>query len=583
MLFSCVFVFIFLINSTSSHAQELDTNKLIKIKNPGIISNEFENFEEIFFDEIKLTLGEDNNCNVFEHVFENFTNIKLILSPGITELSCPLNVPSNVIICGSYSSPSTLIFESVFGQSDLISFKGAVFEELETEVIALKGMNYLILSSSQFPLQLGDLIYIKDNDSDKITSNWAQGSTGQLIHVVEVVGDTVFFDAELRRNYSDIVTLQKIQPVVNAGLERLSILNRSYSSLQLSNITFVFADNCFIRCVNSFKCNFSHVKLSFSSHIEVSRSIFEEGFDYGNGGRAYGVAIQFGSGDCLIENNHFKKLRHSLLFQAGANGNVVGYNYSIEPYWTDVSLPENSAGDIVLHGNYPYSNLIEGNEVQNIVIDDSHGKNGPGNTFFRNRASLYGVFMNNGEPTDSSVFVGNEISNSAFLMGNFITSGNGNYLFGNNRLGTCIPSNTNEININSLYITSSPFFYENYSQWPPIGYPNTLNENMNEIQFLLANDWSLCNSTDTLLRINKYRNAHFEFQKIDNYHFKLIPNFDCDLIVLTDLIGREILRINNIEREIIIPSDLFLGNSIILTAYREGLVVTLNRLLLFLN
>jgi hypothetical protein len=95
----------------------------------------------------------------------------------------------------------------------------------------------------------------------------------------------------------------------------------------------------------------------------------------GGGGKGYGIMVQNTSGDCLIENNIFRHLRHSMILQAGSNGNVFGYNYSIDPYWTEVSLPSNAAGDIVLHGNYVYANLFEGNLGQQIVIDDSHGIN----------------------------------------------------------------------------------------------------------------------------------------------------------------------------------------------------------------
>jgi hypothetical protein len=56
---------------------------------------------------------------------------------------------------------------------------------------------------------------------------------------------------------------------------------------------------------------------------------------------------------------------------------------------------------MVLHGNYPFANLFEGNINQNTVIDNSHGKNGPYNTFFRNRSELWGVVMNNSPATDS--------------------------------------------------------------------------------------------------------------------------------------------------------------------------------------
>ena len=98
--------------------------------------------------------------------------------------------------------------------------------------------------------------------------------------------------------------------------------------------------------------NFAHVEVSNSIGINVENSYFKDAFAYGSGGAGYGVALQYSSGDCYVHANVFEHLRHSILLQAGANGNVIGYNYSISPYWTGTSLPTNAAGDLVLHGNY---------------------------------------------------------------------------------------------------------------------------------------------------------------------------------------------------------------------------------------
>jgi hypothetical protein len=136
-----------------------------------------------------------------------------------------------------------------------------------------------------------------------------------------------------------------------------------------------YATNCYINGVEMDSCNYAHVTFSASSHCAVRNSYFHDAYSYGGGGKGYGIMVQNTSGDCLIENNIFRHLRHSMILQAGSNGNVFGYNYSIDPYWTEVSLPSNAAGDIVLHGNYVYANLFEGNLGQQIVIDDSHGIN----------------------------------------------------------------------------------------------------------------------------------------------------------------------------------------------------------------
>ena len=172
-------------------------------------------------------------------------------------------------------------------------------------------------------------------------------------------------------------------------------------------------------------------------HIKnrVEGSYFTNAFNHGGGGKAYGVVLAFTSSQCMVENNIFKRLRHSILFQAGPNGNIVGYNYSHDAYWTGVFSPSDFSGDIVMHGNYPFLNLIEGNIIQNLVIDNSHGINGPGNVFLRNRIENAGIFMNCSPATDFQAFIGNEITGTGtstnglipFPKGLYSLCGRGHY------------------------------------------------------------------------------------------------------------------------------------------------------------
>tara|TARA_B110000091_G_scaffold188339_1_gene210108 strand:- start:126 stop:455 length:330 start_codon:yes stop_codon:yes gene_type:complete len=100
-----------------------------------------------------------------------------------------------------------------------------------------------------------------------------------------------------------------------------------------------------------------------------------------------------------------------MLLQSGANGNVFAYNYSLNPFWT--STPSNSAGDMVLHGNFPYANLFKENIYRNIVVDNSHTPNGSYNTFLRNRAEGFGIFFSSSNCPDQN-FIRNDIPNTSF-------------------------------------------------------------------------------------------------------------------------------------------------------------------------
>jgi hypothetical protein len=182
--------------------------------------------------------------------------------------------------------------------------------------------------------------------------------------------------------------------------------------------------------------------------------------------------LRLTSNECLVENNIFEHLRHAMIVQSGANGNVFSYNYSINPFWT--SIPNNAAGDMVLHGNYPYANLFEQNVCRNIVVDNSHGANGPLNTFFRNRAEGFGIFFSaNNSPNQN--FIGNDIPNTTYPYSwvNYFIKGAGHFLYGNNNKGTINPLGTEALLDESYFYDSAPSFVP-LTDWAAIGTPKIM-------------------------------------------------------------------------------------------------------------
>lgn len=392
---------------------------------------------------------------------------------------------SGIMLEGSGEDTTFLRF-NLGGSGHCIQAQGTQLRfEAAVSAAANAGQRF-VLSAQSSAWGGGDWCYLRDNDSALITSSWAAGSTGQLLRVQRVSGDTVWFDQALRRDYpfNRMPRLQGVVPARSIRLERFAILREDASSDQTSNIRFERVVTSAVHCVRSVKCNFAHLELSWSARVAVSGCHFSDAFDFGGGGKAYGVVLQFGSGECRIERNAFSDLRHSILFQAGPSGNVVAWNHSVRPKWTGTALPADAAGDLVFHGNYPYRNLCEGNVVQNIVIDDSHGKNGPYNTFLRNRAEGYGIFMNNGVPSPSQHFIHNEITSSALFKGNYILAGGDHIESGNNLRGTITPAGTSS-NVQSYALDTVPAFYRP-SNWPPIGPPAAINSRLTEIQSRLS-------------------------------------------------------------------------------------------------
>ncbi|MBK9718185.1 MAG: hypothetical protein IPO85_11865 [Saprospiraceae bacterium] len=109
-----------------------------------------------------------------------------------------------------------------------------------------------------------------------------------------------------------------------------------------------------------------------SSNIEIKGNYFTRSYGYGSGGRGYGVELEMTSGNCLIENNIFEHLRHSFLLQACANGNVIAYNYSFDPFWQKHSCHQIPRARFSPSWQLDLSKSFEGNICQNIVIDNSH-------------------------------------------------------------------------------------------------------------------------------------------------------------------------------------------------------------------
>lgn len=357
-----------------------------------------------------------------------------------------IELPSNFILRGDGVGKTRLTFE-LRTSRDLIYTHGRhSWQQTNLKSSAMKGDSIIIVDNNG--LQVGDWIQLADTDDELVKSNWARRKTGQFIRIKGIDGDLIYLSSQLRRNYliENSPSIQKKELVENVGIEDLSIDNRTVSSIQTSNIQFQYAHNCWVKNVSSKNCNYAHVLFEYATHCSVINSEFEGAHDYGNGGKAYGVVMQFATGDCLVMGSKFSNLRHSLLLQAGANGNVLVTNVSSNPHWEGVFLPDNSSGDIVLHGNYVYANLIAKNDCQTIVIDNSHGFNGPDNLFFENLVSGYGIIMNRKSSSGGQLFIDNTIVNDKIFKGRFRIKGKDHYLQGNMVKGKINPKKSDKSN-----------------------------------------------------------------------------------------------------------------------------------------
>lgn len=182
-----------------------------------------------------------------------------------------------------------------------------------------------------------------------------------------------------------------------------------------SNISISNSQKCFVSGVESYRATSTHISVYNSSQIEIRGSYLHHCYTYGDKGHGYGIVLGGAlTTKCLIENNIFRKFRHAMILSNAPSDNVFGYNYTTEPYSTETYLGISDwPSDMCLHGHPdstltgPAKNLFEGNIGSFMHADNAWGANGLFNTYFRNRATYYGIRIDANSPGQN--IIGNEL------------------------------------------------------------------------------------------------------------------------------------------------------------------------------
>ncbi|MDQ2086996.1 glycosyl hydrolase family 28-related protein [Herbivorax sp. ANBcel31] len=399
----------------------------------------------------------------------------IFIPEGKYLIKSKLSFSKPVVLRGEGPNRTQLLIDHSQNAFEIITYRRGTWTNITKG--HTKGSNHLEVENPEL-FEKGQYVEIQeDNNSDVMytltdwNTGWASEAVGQIAKVVSVEENTVIIDEPLRHNYS-----KHLNPVIRTqgfaeyvGFEDFSVERVDRSSTSI--FYFKNAANCWIRNVHSMLARKCHVYVNTGYRIEIRDSFFDDATYWGSGGYGYGVQLGFHTTNCLIENNIFKHLRHSMMVQLGANGNVFGYNYSIEPYQSGGGnwIP----ADISLHGHYPYANLFEGNIVQKITVSDFWGPSGPGNTFLRNRVETETIRVE--DSSNYQNFIGNELLNDDILWdtdrrfphtidpstllrhGNYI---NGSIVWDENIDEQTIPK--------SYYHETKPSFYKSMD-WPSLG------------------------------------------------------------------------------------------------------------------
>ena len=556
--------FVIALSFISTFSQILPNERNYNWNSFGLNDTTTTNFNPIELSNYGLySNGIISNDSLLSRVIDIFSSagaagVILNFPSGIFLFNQSINLPGNIVLRGRGADSTTLKF-NLNGSGHAIKVFGLPSNDTTSIIQNIyKDSNSIIVNDPSLFIP-DDWIRIIQDDSDLINNSWALNTVGQIVKINQVINNRILLNSNIRMDYKINAKpyIKKILMKQNVGLECLKLVREDISTDQVSNIKFSRASNCWVSGIESDKCNFAHIDAEYSSNLSISKSYFHDAHNYGSGGKAYGIMLNFTTNECLVEDNIFNHLRHSMILQAGANGNIFSYNFSKDPYWTGVFfVPSNSSGEMVLHGNWPYANLFEGNDVENIVVDNSHASNGPNNTFFRNRARGYGVFFSDTE-SPGQHFIANEITNASLPppYNNFIFNvlGNNHILYGNNILGNIDSLGSDSISIASYFYTSLPDFIP-FDQWGSIGFPNLVSS-------------SSIPSKDRFNYNSIFSNSCGQNFTNDNFHeykpVKVFPNpFNNNLnivgeniesVTVFDLYGRQIyssskiFKIDNIE------------------------------------
>ena len=390
---------------------------------------------------------------------------------GTYLLGSGLVIDKGVVLCGEGPASSRLVLDA-----DAAGIEIDKYDRGDWVAVApapTKGSTTLqVADASSFVVgQYAELVQANDwnlMDPDNIWRNdaWVpEDAVGQMLAVLAVDGNTLTVDPAVHLDYlaADSPRVRRVALVQGAGLQGLFL--QRLATFDWPTVIIKNAVASWMRDCESQDTSVAHVVLEEVLWCEIRDSYFHHSFSYGGGGHGYGTDLGSHVTAALVENNIFVHLRHAMLTQVGATGNVLAYNYSIEPYQDDGT--DWTPPDISLHGHYANMNLFEGNSVQEVDVSDYWGASGPGNTLFRLRVQAEGIDVL--DYSHRQNVVGNELGTGLDVITIDPTVQDtlvhGNYVDGAVAWDPTIPDH---VLPPSLYLTSKPAFFGD-TPWPLTG------------------------------------------------------------------------------------------------------------------
>ena len=319
------------------------------------------------------------------------TNKAILLPAGTYKISSLLNVRTRTALRGE--GPSRTIIKNTRG-GDAIEMRTVQTTDVRSSITAgaTKGSKTITLSNAD-DFSVGQYVTVNMLNDDSLVSiddcRWcSSGDDGaramqQIVKITDKNGNDLTISPGLYLDFYNspqVFRFLSETPLQWAGVENLKIQNTTEGLGNLISMRGVVY--CWVNDCELYNLHENGVYLLRSYGCEVRRNYIHHGTSY-TSGRSYGILGTWGPSDCLIEDNIFYYLRHSMVLEGGGAGNVFGYNHSTRMFDDYYPNTDWLMGDMLLHGAHPMMNLYEGNVVGALLFDSIHGS-ASHNTAFRN-------------------------------------------------------------------------------------------------------------------------------------------------------------------------------------------------------
>lgn len=305
-----------------------------------------------------------------------------------------VSVPSHCVLRGSGTEQT--ILNCVGTGFSCISYGSATSPSTGTSnaITAGASQGSTSITVSGTGISVGQLLFINQNNPSFVTiagtegsctwcANSFPGASGQVVEVTSVSGSTIGFRPPLYYTYTpnSPVAYRFNFGAVNAGLEYLELFGNSTALDCNSPCGMISMDGTKYSWVRGVEINFTadgtasgggaFAQISYSLGNEIRDNFFHDGYNHSPGQNDNQLNLRFMSSANLVENNIIYRGHVGVMFEWGAAGNVVAYNY-IDGSYHD-SPNQWMIMDTNSHGAHPWFNLIEGDVGEKLQWDTIWG------------------------------------------------------------------------------------------------------------------------------------------------------------------------------------------------------------------